>query len=78
MKPTLRELQYELYELQLTLKKSNGLYNLRNIFDLCKNQYHDKTLKELTRLENDGNIAQGIIDLGMAITLNKMAIKEGI
>jgi len=78
MKPTLRELQYELYELQLTLDKSNGLDNLRNIFELCKNQDHDETLKELTRLEHNGNIAQGLIDLGRAITLSKQAIKEGI
>jgi len=36
MKITMRYLQNELYELQSTLNKRNGLENLRNIFNLFR------------------------------------------
>jgi hypothetical protein len=76
MKSTFRELQAEFMELNCILKRNGGLETLTNLFELLKNQNHNETLEELERLENKGNIAQGLIDLGRAITLSKQRIEH--
>lgn len=77
MRPTLRQLEWELVELirECEPEKTDGaLENFHKMIKIGLNPNYEQSLKEIKRLEDEGKISQGSIDLGRALALSKMRI----